>query len=156
MVPEPNPRVFLDVAIDGGEAQRMTFELLAQTVPLATENFRALCTGELGTSASGTRLHFKGSEFFRVIPEFMCQGGDITHGDGTGGESIYLDQELFESSGGTEVKSHFRDENFRIKHGEAGLLAMANAGRHTNTSQFFITFDECKWCAPVTAGLELA
>lgn len=140
----PNPKVFLDLSIGGGEPQRVTFELFAQIAPKTAENFRALCTGEKGVSTSGTTLHYKGSQFFRVVPEFMCQGGDITNGDGTGGESsLHFDSNLRDESG--KIQTEFRDENFRIKHSEAGLLAMSNKGRHTNTSQFYITFDECKW-----------
>ena len=80
-----NPTVFFDINIGDAAAGRITFELFADAVPLTAENFRALCTGEKGIGQSGKPLHFKGSGFHRIIQQFMCQGGDFTRGNGTGG-----------------------------------------------------------------------
>ena len=127
----PNPKVFFDITIGGAPAGRIIMELRADVVPKTAENFRALCTGEKGMGKSGKPLHYKGCRFHRIIQQFMCQGGDFTRGNGTGGESIYGEK--------------FKDENFQHKHTAKGLLSMANAGPNTNGSQFFITTVVTPW-----------
>jgi peptidylprolyl isomerase len=126
-----NPKVAIDVTIGGKPAGTITVELFADVTPKTADNFRALCTGEKGKGQSGKDLSYAGSPFHRIIPEFMIQGGDFTRGNGTGGESIYGEK--------------FADENFKLKHTEAGTLSMANAGPNTNGSQFFITVAPTPW-----------
>ena len=146
---DANVKVFFDMELGGEPVGRVEMELFAKACPKTCENFRALCTGEKGRGASGRPLHFKGSSFHRVIPGFMCQGGDFTRGNGTGGESIY----------GAKFEDEW--ENGHVKHSVPGMLSMANAGPNTNGSQFFLTTAVTGWLdgkhvvfGQVTGGME--
>lgn len=152
------PTCFLDIDIDGTRCGRLLVQLFADKVPKAAENFRRLCAGNAGNSERcwGKKRHYKGSPFHRVIPGFVAQGGDFFRGDGTGGESA------FAGTADADANGKFADESCMMAHDRRGLLSMANSGKNTNGSQFFITLSEVKHLngkhivfGTITSGLEV-
>ena len=131
-VTRPNPRVFFDIRIGNKEVGRIEMELWEDKVPRTARNFLALCAGAGQGRHTRVPMHYKGCPFHRIIPGFMCQGGDFSRRNGTGGESIY------------GLKFDDEPAGLRLLHDEPGLLSMANSGPNTNNSQFFITLDDAQ------------
>jgi len=127
----------MQVSMDGESIGRIVFGLFGEIAPKATKNFSSLCKCDRGkASITKKDLCYKKSTIHRIIPNFLIQGGDFTHGDGTGGESIF--------DGGLP----FEDESFAVKHNRKYLLSMANDGKgkpNTNRSQWFINTVKTQW-----------
>ena len=163
--PNPsNPRVYFDIRIGPQQrGGRIVFELFHDVVPKTAENFRGLCTGEYGLSRSGKPLHFKHTLFHRVVPQFICQGGDLAKrvvvdrgggggGGPSGGGGGGAASPSASASPPTTMESIyggcFADESFYGKagaHCSAGLLSMANGGKNKNSSHFFVTMGPARW-----------
>ncbi|KEG02091.1 peptidyl-prolyl cis-trans isomerase, putative [Plasmodium vinckei vinckei] len=126
--PEVTHKAYFDISINDKPIGRIVFGLYGKVAPKTVENFVSICKG---TVVNDKMLNYTNSIFHRIIPNFMAQGGDITNFNGTGGLSIYGNK--------------FDDENFTLKHTKRGILSMANAGRNTNGSQFFILFVPTPW-----------
>lgn len=119
-------KAFFDIKVNETDAGTITIGLFGEDVPETVANFLAFCEGDGVPS-------YEGNVFHRICPGFMCQAGDVTNGDGTGGLSIYNDG------------AAFPDEKFAFRHDAPGILSMANSGKDSNKSQFFFTFDACEW-----------
>jgi cyclophilin family peptidyl-prolyl cis-trans isomerase len=118
---------YLSISIAGDEPQTVVIELFSGKLPITCRNFANLCCAEGATSKKRPLATYRNTEFHRIVPKFMVQGGDFEKFDGTGGCSSF---------GGT-----FSDEGFVISHDRAGVVSMANRGKDTNGSQFFITLE---------------
>ncbi|CAI5758262.1 unnamed protein product [Candida verbasci] len=123
--PPITDKVYFDVKEGNKDIGRIVIGLFGTIVPKTVENFKTLAIETEG------QAKYTDSVFHRIIPQFMIQGGDFETGQGYGGWSIY---------GGK-----FEDENFELKHDRPYRLSMANAGKNTNGSQFFITTVVTKW-----------
>jgi cyclophilin family peptidyl-prolyl cis-trans isomerase len=130
-IPKVTDKAYFDIEIEGEKGGRIIIGLFGEVVPKTVANFKHLCQSDKRKNVNEIDPYYKNSTFHRITSQFMIQGGDFTKGDGTGGESIYGNQ--------------FEYENFQLKHTNSGLLSMANSGRNSNGSQFFITTAPCSW-----------
>ena len=130
---DPNPRVFLDLAVGPTPVGRVVIILKADKAPKTCENFRCLCTGEKGVDSKGRKLHFKGSSFHRVVPDFLLQGGDVVHPDaldpmnGAGQTSIYQSEE--------NPDGFFDCEYNSLRHAGPGVISMAHCFGETPSEE---------------------
>ncbi|XP_010160114.1 PREDICTED: peptidyl-prolyl cis-trans isomerase-like 6, partial [Eurypyga helias] len=127
--------VYLEIAIEEQPVGRLLFELFSDACPRTCENFRALCAGGARSPCSGRELTYKNSLFHRLVKNGWIQGGDIITGEGDGGESIY--GPTFEAA--FQAHRKHRCQRRRDSADGRGVLGMANKGRHSNASQFYIT-----------------
>ncbi|KUF79225.1 Peptidyl-prolyl cis-trans isomerase CYP18-3 [Phytophthora nicotianae] len=124
------PLVYLDLSVGDQPPRRLHIEFISynqlfhEELPTTTDNFRLLCTGELRGKGKVKTLWYKNTRFHRVIPGFMMQGGDITHGNGAGGVAA--------------LGTVFDDEH------QVGAVATAHQNS-SNRSQFFICFSKLSW-----------
>ncbi|CAH1797589.1 unnamed protein product [Owenia fusiformis] len=107
---------------------RFVVALFGDTAPMTTLNFKSIVEGY---KRGKETLWYKGTNIHRIVPDFVIQMGDITVGDGTGGRSIFGEK--------------FNDEDFVLSHRAPGWLAMANHGKDTNASQFYILLNKARW-----------
>jgi len=123
--------VFMDIAINDEFIGGLVIELYSDIAPRTCANFLQLCTEESVMDGSKVDFTYLNTIFHRIVKNGWIQGGDTFHGRGNGGQSVY--------------GQVFEDENFIIRHNERGIVGMANQGRHTNGSQFYITLQPCPW-----------
>jgi len=126
---------WLDVAVkDSNESSnvikqgRIVVGLFGDIVPMTATNFAQLSKGN---KRDKQVMHYKNSPIHRIVRDFVIQTGDFINLDGTGSKSIYGDR--------------FVDENFLLSHRSSGWVSMANYGKDTNGSQFFITLVPARW-----------
>lgn len=121
----------MNFSVDNEDLGGVVLGLYGDIAPDTALNFKGIATGKFTSKTTGAVLSYKGSEIYKVVPDFFIIGGDIIRGDGTGNESIY--------------GKDFKDETFKVKHDRPGILSMYNTGPNTNGSQFIITLAPLPW-----------